>query len=83
MGPKKGDNLHARYIGNFISIRVTQIMHKLNLPANLATALMFLFGITGCLIISHSEVSALIGAIFIWIATILDQVDGQLARIYG
>ena len=81
LGPKELDSHHARIIGNSISTRITWLFYKLRISANSATLLMYLIGISGCLFLAIDEITAIIGAFLIWLATFLDQVDGQLARL--
>jgi len=82
LGPEKMDGCHAILIGNKISVRITKLFFAMGLTANFATSLMIIFGLLGCFLIIFNDVSAFFGGILIWFSTLLDQVDGQLARLY-
>jgi phosphatidylglycerophosphate synthase len=81
-GPKASDGFMARHFDRAISLAVSRLLLDTPVTPNMMTVLSSLIGVIGAaFFLKHDWASGMTGAILIWLHSVLDGCDGELARI--
>lgn len=82
LGPKSADGFMARNFDRFISLSITRRLLGTAATPNQMTILSCLLGLLGAaLFLPATRAWGMAGALFIWLHSVLDGCDGELARI--
>jgi phosphatidylglycerophosphate synthase len=82
MGTKSQDGFMARYFDRYISLSFSRFLLDTAVTPNMMTVASSLIGIAGALFFLHpSYGSRLTGAALVWLHSVLDGCDGELARL--
>ncbi len=81
-GPRSQDGFMARHFDRYLSLAVTRRLLETRVTPNAMTVLSSMIGIAGSLLfLSTASPGPLAGAGLIWLHSVLDGCDGELARI--
>lgn len=82
-GPKASDGFMARHFDRSISLSVSRLLLETPVTPNMMTAFSCFIGLCGALFfLKHDWTSTMIGAVLVWLHSVLDGCDGELARIH-
>ena len=82
IGPKSTDGFMSRYFDRHISLAVTRSLLGTPVSPNMMTVLSSLVGLLGAsLFLLHGWGAHMSGAVLVWLHSVLDGCDGELARI--
>lgn len=82
LGPKSADGFMARHFDRFISLSITRRLLDTAITPNQMTLLSCLLGLLGAaLFLPATRAWGMAGAFLIWLHSVLDGCDGELARI--
>ncbi|MBF0186626.1 MAG: CDP-alcohol phosphatidyltransferase family protein [Magnetococcales bacterium] len=77
-------NWEALFVTRRISPWITYLLHTTSITPNQVTAMWVVSGIIGALLLIPGQYAlSLIGIFLLWVAWVLDNVDGELARVKG
>ena len=81
-GPRAGDGFMARHFDRHISLHVSRALLDTGVTPNMMTTLSTLLGLGGAaLFLRPDRASAVAGALLVWLHSVLDGCDGELARV--
>lgn len=81
-GPKSADGFMARHFDRHLSLGVSRLLLETSVTPNGMTVLSCLIGLIGtAFFLRHDWASAMTGAVLVWLHSVLDGCDGELARI--
>ena len=82
IGPKSTDGFMSRYFDRHISLAITRSLLGTPVSPNMMTVLSSLVGLLGTsLFLLHGWGAHMAGAVLVWLHSVLDGCDGELARI--
>lgn len=82
LGPKSADGFMARNFDRFISLSITRRLLDTAMTPNKMTLLSCLLGLLGtALFLPATHAWGMAGALLVWLHSVLDGCDGELARI--
>lgn len=81
-GPRPGDGFMARHFDRHISLNVSRALLDTGVTPNMMTLFSTLLGLGGAaLFLRPDRASAVAGALLVWLHSVLDGCDGELARV--
>lgn len=81
-GPKSADGFMARHFDRHISLAVSRQLLETPVTPNMMTVFSTLLGLLGAgLFLGSSRAWYVPGALFVWLHSVLDGCDGELARV--
>ena len=81
-GPRPGDGFMARHFDRHISLNVSRALLETGVTPNMMTVASTLLGLGGAaLFLRPDRASAVTGALLVWLHSVLDGCDGELARV--
>ena len=81
-GPKSQDGFMARHFDRHISLSVSRLLLDTGVTPNMMTVFSTLLGLLGAAFFLGSSRSAYVpGALLVWLHSVLDGCDGELARV--
>ncbi len=81
-GPRSGDGFMARNFDRHISLNVSRLLLDTGVTPNMMTVLSTMLGLAGAsLFLSPARSAAVVGALLVWLHSVLDGCDGELARV--
>lgn len=82
LGPKAQDGFMARHFDRHISLAVSRAVLDTPVTPNMMTALSCLVGLAGAALFTYAHHDFdLAGAVLVWLHSVLDGCDGELARV--
>ncbi len=81
-GPKPQDGFMARHFDRHISLALSRFLLDTPITPNMMTVLSTLIGLLGTtFFLVPTGANAIVGAVLVWIHSVLDGCDGEIARI--
>jgi len=81
-GPKSQDGFMARHFDRHISLAVSQLLLETSVTPNQMTFLSTILGLIGAsFFLGSTRLAYVAGALLVWLHSVLDGCDGELARI--
>lgn len=81
-GPREGDGFMARHFDRHISLSVSRALLETGVTPNMMTVLSTALGLSGAaLFLLPSRAYTVVGALLVWLHSVLDGCDGELARV--
>lgn len=81
-GARPGDGFMARHFDRHISLNVSRALLETGVTPNMMTVLSTLIGLAGgALFLSPDRAAHVAGALLVWLHSVLDGCDGELARV--
>jgi 1L-myo-inositol 1-phosphate cytidylyltransferase / CDP-L-myo-inositol myo-inositolphosphotransferase len=81
-GPRPGDGFMARHFDRHISLNVSRALLETGVTPNMMTVLSTLIGLGGgALFLRGTREAQVAGALLVWLHSVLDGCDGELARV--
>lgn len=82
MGPKAQDGFMARHFDRHISLAVSRLLLETPVTPNMMTIFSTVLGLVGAaLFLGSSRAWYVTGALLVWLHSVLDGCDGELARV--
>ncbi len=81
-GPKSQDGFMARHFDRHISMFVSRLIVETNITPNMMTVVSTLIGLFGTtFFLAPSRASHVVAALLVWLHSVIDGCDGELARV--
>lgn len=81
-GPRPGDGFMARHFDRHISLNVSRALLETSVTPNMMTVFSTILGLTGAtLFLGQGRPAYVAGALLVWLHSVLDGCDGELARV--
>lgn len=81
-GPRSGDGFMARHFDRHLSLLVSRALLETRVTPNAMTILSTLIGLGGAALFLRPERAAAVGgSLLVWLHSVLDGCDGELARV--
>jgi phosphatidylglycerophosphate synthase len=81
-GPRAGDGFMARHFDRHISLNVSRLLLESFVTPNMMTVLSTILGLAGAsLFLGQGRPAYVTGALLVWLHSVLDGCDGELARV--